>query len=141
MSKIKNTLYVSTAARKYTKEELHDYLRQFRRNNVAVGVTGILIYQEGTFLQFIEGDENIVDSLVQKIADDERHNDLITLRDQITDKRLFPDWSMGFREMTAIDELPDYYDFVNRRLEGTEENEGEFAYRFIRSFADNFFKS
>lgn len=139
MSKLKNTLYVSSAIRRFSRDELHGHLQKFRANNIKNGITGILIYQEGTFLQFIEGPGEQVDKLIKKISNDQDHKDIITLRAQEADKRLFPDWSMGFREMTGLEDLPDYYDFVNRTLEGTDES--EFAYRFIRSFADNFYTS
>ena len=55
MSKLKNVLYVSSAIRKFTKDELHGHLKKFRKNNEKTGISGVLVYQEGNFLQFIEG--------------------------------------------------------------------------------------
>ena len=137
MSKLKNVLYVSSAIRKLSKEELHTRLLKFRENNERNGISGVLVYQEGTYLQFIEGPVEAVNVLVATIAEDKSHKDIITLREQEAELRLFPDWSMGFKEMTGVEELPDYYDFVNRTLEGGDES--EFAFRFIRSFANNFY--
>jgi len=138
MGKLKNVIYVSSAVRKYSKDELHEYLIKFRDNNKKNGISGVLIYQEGTFLQFIEGPIAAVDSLIEKIAADQDHKGITTLREQEADVRLFSDWSMGFKEMSGIEDLPDYYDFVNRTLEGADES--EFAYRFIRSFAHNYYR-
>lgn len=137
MSNLKNVVYVSSAVRRMSKDELRDRLLKFRANNEANGISGVLIYQDGTYLQFIEGPAEVVDKLLETISADKDHKDFTTLLEREAQARLFPDWSMGFSEMTGLEDLPDYYDFVRRTIEGVDE--GEFAYRFIRSFAHNFY--
>ena len=47
--------------------QLLDLLLECRENNRSSGVTGMLLYGNGTFLQVIEGEEPVIDDLVEKI--------------------------------------------------------------------------
>ena len=67
------------------------------------GVTGMLAYINGNFLQVIEGDDLVVDSLLDKIKGDPGHKRVVLLaRDPIT-ARYFADWSMGFEALLPSD--------------------------------------
>ena len=67
------------------------------------GVTGMLAYIKGNFLQVIEGDDLVVDSLLDKIKGDPGHKRVFLLaRDPIT-ARYFADWSMGFEALLPSD--------------------------------------
>ena len=68
----------------------------------AGGVTGMLFYGNGTFLQVIEGEATTVDELVGKIARDPRHEDIRILSRKAIEHREHPDWSMGFEQVTAV---------------------------------------
>jgi len=68
--------------------------------NKAVGVTGMLLYQDGNFMQVLEGNEHSVRGVYAKIERDPRHRGLITLLQGEIEDRQFPTWSMGFREIT-----------------------------------------
>ena len=55
-------------------EQLLELLKQCL--NPASGVTGMLLYGNGTFLQALEGDEKVVADLYGKIEKDSRHIDV-----------------------------------------------------------------
>lgn len=89
-------LYVSTARHFLSNAELTALLQQARRNNRAHGITGMLIYVEGSFLQYVEGPQKEVEALIARLERDNRHHGLIRLTEGWTGQRIFSDWSMGY---------------------------------------------
>jgi hypothetical protein len=64
------------------------------RRNQAESVTGLLIYDGGRFLQWLEGPAENVDRIWQSIRVDSRHTDVEILGHMPTTVRCFPDWGM-----------------------------------------------
>lgn len=92
-------IYTSAATRELKREELSDLLRQSRLHNLQAGITGILLHSQGSFFQVLEGEQNLVDDLVARIARDPRHANLtIIIREPIS-RRSFADWTMGFADV------------------------------------------
>ena len=88
-------LYISTARRPLTAEELADILRASRRNNARVDVGGLLIVGGRRFLQALEGPEAAVMATFHRINADPRHFAVVQLaREEITDRQ-FSQWTMG----------------------------------------------
>ncbi|HKH09805.1 MAG TPA: BLUF domain-containing protein [Rubrobacter sp.] len=115
-------VYVSSAVRPFSRPELEDLLATSRDNNARAGVTGMLLYKDGNFMQVIEGEEEAVRALYDKIGNDPRHRGEITLRQDFTEGRQFPDWSMGFRDLQSPEAraIPGYSEFLNTPLTGQE---------------------
>ena len=116
--------YLSSATSRMSTEELTELLAVVRPKNEALGITGVLLYADGNFIQTIEGPEDAVEATFARIAIDPRHRGvLVGLREQIEERR-FPDWSMGFRSLTPEEaaELPGYNDYLeaHRTLEQAE---------------------
>ena len=65
----------STASHLLTKAELQAMLEETRETNAKVGITGILLYKDGTFLQVLEGDQEAVMKLASRIKEHHRHKD------------------------------------------------------------------
>src|SRR5687767_6279847 len=97
-------VYVSSAINLFNSDELKDLLEISRRNNSALDITGMLLYRDGNFIQALEGDEQAVRALFEKISRDPRHKGIVTLVQGETPEREFPDWSMGFRNLNDPDE-------------------------------------
>lgn len=93
-------IYLSSARELYTNSDLSDILSKSRSNNTSKDVTGLLLYHEGSILQVLEGDEETVIELYNKIAKDERHHSIIKMVTGKSEERNFPDWSMGFKTVT-----------------------------------------
>lgn len=98
--------YVSRTSEPLSSEQLLDLLLQCRKNNTQTGVTGMLLYANGTFLQAIEGEEAVIDNLVELIWKDPRHADIQLLSRREIEQREYADWSMGFEQITD-EGLPD----------------------------------
>lgn len=107
--------YLSTATAPYDDSALRDLLAMSRENNHAAGLTGMLLYVGGHFIQTLEGPEEDVDATFARIERDPKHRDLfVALREGI-DSRVFPDWSMGFESLAPEDaaELPGFNDYLD----------------------------
>lgn len=89
-------IYSSQAAAKLTPEQLLEILDQARQSNERLGVSGMLLHADQTFLQVLEGDEEVVESLYAKIEEDDRHVDMRVLLREVDAERCFGDWTMGF---------------------------------------------
>lgn len=71
-----------------------DLERHARAYNTEHGITGILCYGNGHFLQCIEGEKEKVLALQQRIFSDERHKNIKVLLLRAIDQRSFVDWRM-----------------------------------------------
>lgn len=90
-------LYASSAAKKFDDEELSALLAGARRRNTEAGLTGILLYNDGNFIQLLEGDEAEVTATWGRIFNDPRHKGQLILFKGFVEQRLCMDWEMGFR--------------------------------------------
>lgn len=70
-----------------------------RRNNERSGITGLIIYSDTSFLQFLEGPHAAVEALFSKIKHDARHRGVIVVLRLAVEQRSFPDWSMAYRDL------------------------------------------
>jgi hypothetical protein len=70
-------------------------LLQSRQFNPTCGITGILCYGGGIFLQAIEGGRNAVNELYGHIVRDSRHTDVVLLHYEEISERRFGGWTMG----------------------------------------------
>lgn len=88
-------LYVSRALDPNVNEETDSILDSSRQHNIANGITGILCYGGGIYLQAIEGGRKQVNELYGHIIRDTRHKDVVLLHyEEITERR-FGGWTMG----------------------------------------------
>jgi hypothetical protein len=88
-------MYASRAVPAVDQEELVAILRQSKAGNPKVGVTGVLCYSGGIFIQVLEGGRMAVNQLYGKIVRDARHTDVILLAYEEISERRFAGWSMG----------------------------------------------
>lgn len=98
-------VYSSTARLLFTGHELDTLLRDARRRNEALGVTGLLVYRAGSFIQLLEGPSDTVLDLYDRIAEDPRHRDVRTILEFHTSHRAFPDWPMAFGRCRSTEAL------------------------------------
>jgi hypothetical protein len=84
------------------QEELITILRQSKANNPAIGVTGVLCFSGGIFLQVLEGGRSAVNRLYNRIAADPRHTDVEVLLYEEIGERRFASWSMGQANMSRL---------------------------------------
>ena len=106
-------IYTSVASRKFSADELKELLVIARRNNSRDGITGMLLYKDGNFLQLLEGEESLVRDVYATIACDTRHFDSMIMMEEEVSERVFADWKMGFHDLSdpALQSLPGFAPF------------------------------
>lgn len=94
-------LYASRAVDP-TPETIEAILHECRTRNPNNGITGVLCYGGGIFLQVIEGGRMVISQLYSHIQRDSRHKDVVLLQyEEITERR-FAGWTMGEVNMGRI---------------------------------------
>jgi len=94
-------LYASRAV-EAKPEVIESILAQSRQFNPSTGITGILVYGGGIFLQAIEGGREAVSELYGHIQKDARHKDVVLLHyEEITERR-FGGWTMGQVDVARV---------------------------------------
>ena len=107
-------IYVSSATRLLSDQELVDILNISRENNKQRNITGMLLYKDGNFMQVLEGPEGAVLELYEAIRKDNRHKGVMLLGVERVEVRSFPAWEMGFTNMDKLDirNMPGYSPFL-----------------------------
>ena len=77
-------------------------LTQSRLHNPESGITGILCYGGGIFLQAIEGGRMSISALYGQIQRDVRHADVVLLHYEEISERRFGGWTMGQVDTSRI---------------------------------------
>lgn len=92
--------------------EVAEILAQSRRNNEPNNIGGVLCYGDGYFFQCLEGERSRVETLYDRLLDDDRHRDVTLLSKRPVSQRMFKLWSMKFmnvdskiRRMLQIEKL------------------------------------
>jgi hypothetical protein len=95
-------MYVSRAVPAVDQEELLAILRKSKSNNPTQGITGVLCFSEGIFLQVLEGGRGAVNRLYNRITTDHRHTQVELLGYEEIGERRFAGWAMGQVNMSRL---------------------------------------
>ena len=96
-------IYVSTAAKRISKDDLQKILLTSIHNNSKKNITGLLLYDQGAFCQILEGKEEDVHALFSRILKDDRHTNVIKIFDDEIMVRDFSSWSMNYINLDDYD--------------------------------------
>jgi hypothetical protein len=122
-------VYISAATRPFTTADLQTLLARARVKNARLGITGLLVHTQGSFLQFLEGEQDAVERLLAEISADKRHVRVTLLLRGEIQERAFADWTMGFvqADSATVRRLPGFSDFLRTGLTGILPNGPEAA--------------
>lgn len=118
-SQIFQLVYCSSAKTLFSREQLLELARKANQFNQTVGISGLLLYYDGSFVQVLEGEESQVNSLYEKIIQDKRHSNAIVVSCKIVRQREFSEWGMAatefsqsqHREAMSLLSLPESIEF------------------------------
>ena len=88
--------YVSAATWNLLDEQVEHIVAESRRLNALNGITGVLLYCDGNFMQYLEGEQDAVIETFARIRASGSHYQLNELMNQPILEREFGDWTMGF---------------------------------------------
>lgn len=106
--------FLSTATSSMDEDQLLELVATIRPKNEAHGITGVMLYADGSFVETLEGPQDAVEATVGRIALDPRHHGMIVALRERIEQRAYPDWSMGFRSVRAdrLRSVPGFNDYM-----------------------------
>jgi hypothetical protein len=137
-SDIFSLLYLSEGTVPFSQEDLRALLTKSREDNAKLGITGMLLFKHGHFLQVLEGIKETVLVLYKKISLDSRHARITTLFQGVSPQRDFPNWSMGFHDLSAPDtiRMRGFSHFLHTSLTTADFLDAERAKRLLLLFKE-----
>jgi len=133
-------IYVSTSVKLLKDDELLDILKKSRENNISADITGMLLYKGGNFMQVLEGPDDAVTGIYEKIKEDPRHKDISIISKEQIQSRQFPAWEMAFQNLDnpAVKNEPGYSQFLHDEFTADVYHENPLrAYIMLLTFRDN----
>ncbi|GEM_PF-1318862 len=90
--------YISNEKQYFTDEDLRVLMMRAREKNKRMELTGLLLYDNGAFLQVLEGPQDSIEIMKQELLNDSRHEnmDVIYSSDKLFERE-FANWRMGFQ--------------------------------------------
>ena len=127
-------IYSSASVEPLTPAMVGALLTRSRERNEAVGISGLLVVMNDDFMQVLEGEDEVVDALFERIRSDQRHCSLTLLSREIISHPAFAGWSKAFIDARAmldgIGLLPPSLQNLSR------ERETQRTLRLVREFID-----
>ncbi len=99
MSKV---VYQSRASRALSPQEIDELTCTSQARNEREAVTGLMVYDDHRFFQWIEGPADSVDRIMHSIRGDARHTDVNVLSNERIAERAFDGWSMKLATPNAV---------------------------------------
>ncbi|KAB1069031.1 BLUF domain-containing protein [Tamlana haliotis] len=109
---LKTICYISDAARPLDYNIKDNIYLKAKSNNTINNITGVLVYKNSNFLQVLEGEEEVVDSVYKKISSDPRHDNLFKVINTNIDERIFEDYNFGFTIINEKADLKNLYEYL-----------------------------
>ncbi len=97
-------VYRSVAKPSFDLAQIQGMLLKAKAFNNEQGITGCLLYYEGTFIQYLEGNQYQVLKLYDKIKIDKRHKKVELLSYGEIEKRAFEKWDMAYENFYGENE-------------------------------------
>ncbi|MDC7998633.1 BLUF domain-containing protein [Gilvibacter sediminis] len=126
--------YVSTAVSTITQNNVHDVFEGIVDNNLSLGITGVLLYSHGNFMQILEGPSDALKPLYDSIKRDPRHHHIIEIMNQPAEERMFENYLTGFTIVDSqkdIYQLQKYMRFLEDNFDDGIKNRAEMVRPFI----------
>jgi hypothetical protein len=88
-------IYLSSATELFSDDELKNLGVGSTHRNESVGITGVLLYNEGNFIQCLEGPKKHVLATYDRISSNPRHKGIMKIVGKSITERSFSKWAMG----------------------------------------------
>ena len=85
------------AARISDRRQVDALVEQARLRNERNAVTGALIYSGSHFAQYLEGPPDALKAIIESILEDDRHEQITIVREDVITERRYPSWSLAFK--------------------------------------------
>jgi len=109
-------IYTSSATPALDDFTLREIAHTSSFNNQVLGITGLLLFHDGSVMQVLEGDEMSVCSLYGKVKRDPRHTGCLVLSARTAKQREFSNWFMGYRNVSGNTGGDELFTLTNENL-------------------------
>ena len=117
-------VYISAQTVEFDDAALRELLAVARKNNHAAGISGMLLYHDGSFIQVLEGDQDTVERLFDKIDLDKRHTNTTVIFRGHAEERTFDEWAMGYLSVKSLRDIPEgFHPFLSSGFQGDEDSD------------------
>ncbi|MCF7981695.1 MAG: BLUF domain-containing protein [Pseudomonadales bacterium] len=119
--------YTSKANQAFLLDELTELSNDAGMRNRKIDVTGMLVHHDGTFFQFLEGNELVIKALYKRISQDSRHTNCKIIYTQESNTRMFSNWFTRYlsfeyiREITGEELSEDFEELLAGKIENKDE--------------------
>lgn len=129
-------VYKSKKIHNFSEMDLHALIKKSSENNEKNKITGVLLYNGNYFLQIIEGNDEEILKLYEKILSDGRHNHLVEVITTQIPNRYFSKFGMSYIDIRCKNKI----DLISNISEIRDKNENSPYYdrilRIISAFHD-----
>lgn len=128
-------LYISRSKAAMAESELMEMLRPIQQHNRLNGISGCLIHQHGEFMQLLEGKQQELYALRDKIRADNRHEAFRIVAEGPLNRRAFNDWGMVLHNLGSGNQ-PDFSSWQKRKISFSElADDPQLCYTYIMAHA------
>lgn len=113
---LKTICYISNRRRKLSLIELEELYEQTTTNNNNLEITGALLLIKKQFIQVIEGESNAINTLFEKITNDERHQHIIVLNNSEIEKRFFKEFNSNYSIIDNLEKLTVFKNYIDKKI-------------------------
>lgn len=118
-----SVMYTSVAVKNMSDAELDDILETARKRNASYQVTGVLLYAEGRFMQYLEGGLSDLHEVLMHIKSSRQHCNLEIAELISIERRAYKGWTMAFVSkknshstlVVVNDQMNDFLNTVRQR--------------------------
>ena len=101
MSDLYRLVYTSGRMKNCDDQEIQNILQACKRNNPSKNITGVLIHTDKRFIQVLEGKEQDILDVFEKVKKDPRHAGVSLRALNAVKTRAFPNWHMGYKDIST----------------------------------------
>lgn len=130
--------FISAATHFQTARELNEIMRASRMRNRAEGVSSLMIYNDGSFAQLMEGPRQAVLNVFERIKADTRHNGVAVIFQEETEKRITEGWDMQVLPASKIASDDDYDFMTLTAFHASPQYEAAMKHPALRGFLASF---
>ena len=103
MNRIFQFAYISESAPGTSASDVESIVHKARTCNASRSITGLLIYNAGHYMQFLEGPQEATRACFEKVRQDRRHHTVHPFFEGSADTRAFEAWTMAYRNFESYE--------------------------------------
>ncbi len=120
--------YVSTITPDLSDVDIHKLMEFVKLKNNILNITGILIYSEGNFFQVLEGKQEVIKSIFEKIEKDPRHYNIIKMLDKEIKNNSFSEYHSPFTAISGHYSQAELHQFLKNEKDYNPEHFHSISY-------------